>query len=203
MPAGTARVGHRTSAARGPAALEAAEVTERHVATEPDARRSTAREDHVMEKQNTEPQAGVAPAEFDPDAFLVVPARTFEDLRIGEVFISFLEVSCTFLAEVHSGDTLYPALTITALEPQGRQRHRGHRSHHPQPARPTRTVRAAQVPAAASVGRIARPNGPPKGRVPPIPTCSLPASDGRRRGPDPRHTRSPVTTMQSVTGGRV
>ncbi|MFF7987451.1 hypothetical protein ACFZDK_51745 [Streptomyces sp. NPDC007901] len=31
----------------------------------------------------------------------------------------FLEVSCTFLAEVHSGDTLYPALTITGLEPTG------------------------------------------------------------------------------------
>ncbi|MEV7186848.1 MaoC/PaaZ C-terminal domain-containing protein [Kitasatospora sp. NPDC093102] len=25
-------------------------------------------------------------ADFDPEAFLVVPARTFEDLRIGEVF---------------------------------------------------------------------------------------------------------------------
>jgi len=138
-----------------------------------------------MEKQNTEPQAAAAPAEFDPDAFLVVSARTFEDLRIGEVFrapsrtltdahaaafqtvsadnhpvhydaewarkhghsapvvhglqvlaftapgatlfphfigevfLSFLEVSCTFLAEVHSGDTLYPALTITGLEPTG------------------------------------------------------------------------------------
>ena len=24
--------------------------------------------------------------DFDPDAFLIVPARTFEDLRIGEVF---------------------------------------------------------------------------------------------------------------------
>ncbi|MCS0600045.1 MaoC family dehydratase [Streptomyces sp. LP11] len=125
------------------------------------------------------------PAGFDPDTFLVVPARTFEDLRVGEVFrapsrtltdahaaafqtvsadnhpvhydvewarkrghsapvvhglqvlaftapgatlfphligdvfISFLEVSCTFLAEVHSGDTLYPALTITGLEPDG------------------------------------------------------------------------------------
>ncbi|WP_405752660.1 hypothetical protein OHA19_33950 [Streptomyces sp. NBC_00012] len=35
------------------------------------------------------------------------------------MFISFLELSCTFLAEVHSGDTLYPALTITGLEPQG------------------------------------------------------------------------------------
>src|SRR5258708_22947837 len=123
--------------------------------------------------------------DFDPDAFLIVPARTFEDLRsgevlrapsrtltdahaeafqtvsmdnqpvhydaewarthghdapvvhglqvlaftapgatlfphfIGEVFISFLELSCTFLVEVHSGDTLYPALTITGLEPKG------------------------------------------------------------------------------------
>jgi hypothetical protein len=27
-----------------------------------------------------------AVTDFDPDAFLVVPARTFEDLRIGEVF---------------------------------------------------------------------------------------------------------------------
>jgi acyl dehydratase len=129
--------------------------------------------------------AMTAITDFDPDAFLVVPARTFEDLRIGEVFrapsrtltdahaaafqtvsmdnhpvhydaewarkhghvapvvhglqvlaftapgatlfphfigevfISFLELSCTFLAEVHSGDTLYPALTITGLEPKG------------------------------------------------------------------------------------
>ncbi|MFF5854487.1 MaoC family dehydratase [Streptomyces sp. NPDC012751] len=123
--------------------------------------------------------------EFDPEAFLVVPARTFDELRvgevfrapsrtltdahaaafqtvsadnhpvhydaewarrhghsapvvhglqvlaftapgatlfphvIGEVFVSFLELSCSFLGEVHSGDTLYPALTITALEPEG------------------------------------------------------------------------------------
>jgi acyl dehydratase len=123
--------------------------------------------------------------DFDPDAFLIVPARTFEDLRIGEVFrapsrtlteahaaafqtvsmdnhpvhydaewarkhghvapvvhglqvlaftapgatlfphfigevfISFVELSCTFLAEVHCGDTLYPALTIAGLEPKG------------------------------------------------------------------------------------
>jgi acyl dehydratase len=126
-----------------------------------------------------------AVTDFDPGAFLVVPARTFEDLRIGEVFrapsrtltdahaaafqtvsmdnhpvhydaewarkhghvapvvhglqvlaftapgatlfphfigevfITFLEQSCTFLVEVHSGDTLYSALTITGLEPKG------------------------------------------------------------------------------------
>ncbi|MCX4460977.1 MaoC family dehydratase (plasmid) [Streptomyces sp. NBC_01340] len=137
-----------------------------------------------MEKQNTT-SSGTAPDEFDPDTFLVVPARTFEDLRIGEVFrapsrtltdahaaafqtvsadnhpvhydaewarrhghsapvvhglqvlaftapgatlfphfigevfISFLELSCSFLAEVHTGDTMYPALTITGLEHQG------------------------------------------------------------------------------------
>src|SRR6201991_1193066 len=124
--------------------------------------------------------AMTAITDFDPAAFLIVPARTFEDLRIGEVFrapsrtltdahaaafqtvsmdnhpvhydaewarkhghvapvvhglqvlaftapgatlfphfISFLELSCTFLAEVHSGDTLYPALTITGLQPKG------------------------------------------------------------------------------------
>ncbi|MGW1501130.1 MaoC family dehydratase [Streptomyces mirabilis] len=138
-----------------------------------------------MEKQNTTPSSGTAPDEFDPDTFLVVPARTFEDLRIGEifrapsrtltdahaaafqtvsadnhpvhydaewarrhghsapvvhglqvlaftapgatlfphfigeVFIRFLELSCSFLAEVHTGDTMYPALTITGLEHQG------------------------------------------------------------------------------------
>jgi acyl dehydratase len=119
---------------------------------------------------------------FDPKDFLVVPARTFEDLKvgdifrapsrtltdahaaafqtvsadnhpvhydavwaarhghtapvvhglqvlafsapgatlfphyIGEVFIAFTEVSCKFLKEVHSGDTLYPALEIISLE---------------------------------------------------------------------------------------
>jgi acyl dehydratase len=121
---------------------------------------------------------------FDPNDFLVVPARTFEDLKvgdifrapsrtltdahasafqtvsadnhpvhydavwaarhghsapvvhglqvlafsapgatifphyIGEVFIAFTELSCKFLKEVHSGDTLYPALEITSLERQ-------------------------------------------------------------------------------------
>jgi acyl dehydratase len=137
-----------------------------------------------MTQPATEP-APLVPGEFTPEEFEVVPPRTFEDLRlgeifrapsrtltdahaaafqtvsadnhpvhydaewarrhghsapvvhglqvlaftapgatlfphfIGEVFISFLELSCTFLAEVHSGDTLYPALTITGLERQG------------------------------------------------------------------------------------
>jgi acyl dehydratase len=123
-------------------------------------------------------------AHFDPKDFLIVPARKFEDLRVGdifrapsrtltdahaaafqtvsadnhpvhydavwaerhghsapvvhglqvlafsapgatlfphysgEVFIAFTELSCKFLKEVHSGDTLYPALEITSLEKQ-------------------------------------------------------------------------------------
>jgi acyl dehydratase len=122
---------------------------------------------------------------FDPGNFTVVPARTFEDLRVGEifrapsrtltdahatafqavsadnhpihydveyarrhghtapvvhglqvvaftapgatlfpqyignVFIAFTEASCKFLKEVHAGDTLYSALEIVALTPQG------------------------------------------------------------------------------------
>jgi len=122
---------------------------------------------------------------FDPSSFTVVPARTFDDLRVGEifrapsrtltdahatafqavsadnhpihydveyarrhghtapvvhglqvlaftapgatlfpqyigdVFIAFTEASCKFLQEVHSGDTLYSALEIVALTPQG------------------------------------------------------------------------------------
>ncbi|GGS62645.1 MaoC family dehydratase [Streptomyces griseoviridis] len=133
----------------------------------------------------TQLRPDATPAAFDPAAFSVVPPRTFEDLRvgevfrapsrtltdahaaafqtvsadnhpihydaefarrhghsapvvhglqvlaftapgatlfphhIGEVFVSFLELSCEFLAEVHAGDTLYPALTVTALEPRG------------------------------------------------------------------------------------
>jgi acyl dehydratase len=50
---------------------------------------------------------------------LIAPGATLFPHFIGEVFISFLVVSCTFLAELHSGDTLYPALTITGLEPKG------------------------------------------------------------------------------------
>jgi acyl dehydratase len=47
------------------------------------------------------------------------PGATLFPHFIGEVFITFLEQSCTFLVEVHSGDTLYSALTITGLEPKG------------------------------------------------------------------------------------
>ena len=38
---------------------------------------------------------------------------------IGDVFIAFTEASCKFLKEVHAGDTLYSALEIVALTPQG------------------------------------------------------------------------------------
>jgi len=123
---------------------------------------------------------------FNPDEFLIVPARTFEELHIGEifrapsrtltdahsaafqtvscdnhpihydnqyaqkyghsapvvhglqvlaftapgatlfphyigaVFIAFTGLSCEFLKEVHSGDTLYPALEIIDLINNGK-----------------------------------------------------------------------------------
>lgn len=44
------------------------------------------------------------------------PGATLFPHYIGETFISFTEVSCRFLREVHSGDTLYPALEIIALD---------------------------------------------------------------------------------------
>ena len=59
------------------------------------------------------------PDQFDPAAFAVVEPRTFEDLKVGDVFIAFTSVSCKFLAEVHSGDTLYPQLELIDLAPHG------------------------------------------------------------------------------------
>ena len=47
------------------------------------------------------------------------PGATLFPQYIGEVFIAFTELSCKFLKEVHSGDTLYPALEIVNLTPQG------------------------------------------------------------------------------------
>lgn len=47
------------------------------------------------------------------------PGATLLPHCFGKVFISFLELSCHFLGEVHSGDTLYSSLTITDLTPQG------------------------------------------------------------------------------------
>ncbi|RQO68945.1 hypothetical protein DBR40_18335 [Pedobacter sp. KBW01] len=38
---------------------------------------------------------------------------------IREIFIAFTELSCKFLKEVNAGDTLYPALEIISLTPQG------------------------------------------------------------------------------------
>jgi acyl dehydratase len=48
------------------------------------------------------------------------PGATLFPHYIGEVFIAFTELSCKFLKEVHSGDTLYPALEIVNLTPQGK-----------------------------------------------------------------------------------
>ena len=46
------------------------------------------------------------------------PGATLFPHYIGEVFIAFTELSCKFLKEVHSGDTLYPALEIIELSMQ-------------------------------------------------------------------------------------
>ena len=47
------------------------------------------------------------------------PGATLFPHYIGEVFIAFTELSCKFLKEVHSGDTLYSALEIVELATQG------------------------------------------------------------------------------------
>jgi acyl dehydratase len=47
------------------------------------------------------------------------PGATLFPQYIGDVFIAFTEASCKFLKEVHAGDTLYSALEIVALTPQG------------------------------------------------------------------------------------
>src|SRR5260370_470505 len=40
------------------------------------------------------------------------PGATMFPHYIGEVFIAFTELSCKFLKEVHSGDTLYPSRDV-------------------------------------------------------------------------------------------
>jgi acyl dehydratase len=47
------------------------------------------------------------------------PGATLFPQYIGDVFMAFIEASCKFLKEVHAGDTLYSALEIIALTPQG------------------------------------------------------------------------------------
>jgi acyl dehydratase len=49
------------------------------------------------------------------------PGATLFPHVIGEVFIRFASLSCDFLGEVHSGDTLYSQLTIRELVPDGSQ----------------------------------------------------------------------------------
>jgi acyl dehydratase len=46
------------------------------------------------------------------------PGATLFPHVIGEVFIAFTGLSCTFTSEVHSGDTLYSQLVIASLEPR-------------------------------------------------------------------------------------
>lgn len=50
-------------------------------------------------------------------AFTAAGAGLFPHV-IGEALIGFVEVSAKFLKPVYPGDTLYPALEITALTPQ-------------------------------------------------------------------------------------
>ena len=50
-------------------------------------------------------------------AFTAAGAGSFAHL-IGDALIGFIEQSAKFLKPVYPGDTLYPALTITALVPQ-------------------------------------------------------------------------------------
>jgi acyl dehydratase len=47
------------------------------------------------------------------------PGATLFPQYIGDAFIAFTEVSCKLFKEVHAGDTLYSALEIVALTPQG------------------------------------------------------------------------------------
>lgn len=47
------------------------------------------------------------------------PGATLFPHYIGDIFIAFTGLSCEFLKEVHSGDTLYPAITITDLIDNG------------------------------------------------------------------------------------
>jgi len=51
-------------------------------------------------------------------AFTAPGATPFPHV-IEEVFIAFTGLSCRFLGEVHSGDTLYSQLKIAALTPEG------------------------------------------------------------------------------------
>jgi len=47
------------------------------------------------------------------------PGATLFPHYIGEVFVAFTELACKFHKEVHSGDTLYSALEIVALDKDG------------------------------------------------------------------------------------
>jgi acyl dehydratase len=62
----------------------------------------------------------VAPVVHGLQVFaFTAPGATLFPQYIGDVFVAFTSASCKFLKEVHAGDTLYPALEIVALTPQG------------------------------------------------------------------------------------
>ncbi len=47
------------------------------------------------------------------------PGATLFPQYIGDVFVAFTSASCSFLKEVHAGDTLYPQLETIKLTTQG------------------------------------------------------------------------------------
>jgi acyl dehydratase len=62
----------------------------------------------------------VAPVVHGLQVFaFTAPGATLFPQYVGDIFVAFTSASCKFLKEVHAGDTLYPALEIIALTPQG------------------------------------------------------------------------------------
>lgn len=71
----------------------------------------------------------MADEDFSPETHRIAPPRYFDDFRVGErfyipsrtmtdvLFAAFLDQSSRFLKPVYAGDTLYPMLAITRLEP--------------------------------------------------------------------------------------
>ena len=84
---------------------------------------------------------------FQVLCFSAAGAGSFPHM-IGDALIGFIEQSSKFLKGVYVGDTLYPALAITALDPATHHRHCGDGGDHPQSGERTHTHRRTQIPAA-------------------------------------------------------
>ncbi len=184
---GSSCLSRRNMILGGAAAVAAISLPKNSLASTPLSRtdRPSKNNDEKDDNMNSTTDIQETAHTFDPSNFTVVPARTFEDLRVGEifrapsrtltdahasafqavsadnhpihydveyarrhghtapvvhglqvlaftapgatlfpqyigdVFIAFTEASCKFLKEVHAGDTLYSALEIVAVTPQG------------------------------------------------------------------------------------